>query len=736
MGVEPEDLGVSTTSRTYANAVDRRIDRINDLLSAFMLAISQRLSMGDVTRRGNRVEHDLNAYMRSNPTERWNTYSVAHAIGALTVDEIRARETLPPLSTQDETPAEPAVPAAVAAAGNVVALRMADAQLQFVDLPVYGFTVDSGSRTIEGIAVPYGKVGNKMGLGFRFERGSIQFGDVSRVKLLRDHDFTRAIGYATDIKDTPQGLKVKFQLGRGPLADEALQGAEDRILDGFSIGVDFDMSADTVPDQKNRGGVLVRRADLKEVSLLAMPAFDDARVTRVAASLDGGTSMETCTACGHQHAAGAPCVQPVAAPALVGAGVQFNQGGQAQPPAVPPAPGAPAQQPGQLFQLPAGMNLAQLQGLQGLAALMGGQVPAQPAAQPPAEPAPTVVNPTRLQAGTEVTEPPSYWIDRGGNLRPGKWDFSQDLFRAFGGDVAAHDRAIEFVRAQFDVNTGNVDELNPTRQRPDMYVDQKDFTYPVWDSIDKGTLTDITPFTFPKFNSAAGLVGAHTEGVEPSSGTFTTTSQTVTPTANSGKAKITRETWDQGGNPQVSGLIWKQMVKGWYEGLEAAAVALLEAASPTVIDFSGTPGLADDDLDQAITAAFAALQFIRGGFRMNTGFTQIDLYKALVAAKDGQGRRLYPAIGPTNAMGTVRSRFAALDVNGVLMLPAWALAASGTVSANSYLFDNADVHGWASTPQRLEFNIEVAHVYLGIWGYKATAISDITGVRRISYDPQ
>jgi hypothetical protein len=294
---------------------------------------------------------------------------------------------------------------------------------------------------------------------------------------------------------------------------------------------------------------------------------------------------------------------------------------------------------------------------------------------------------------------------------------------------------MEFVSAQFDVVGSNVDELNPTRQRPDLYVDQRAFRYPVWDAINKGTLPDVTPFTFPKFNSASGLVAAHSEGIEPSSGSFTTTGQTVTPTAISGKAKISRETWDQGGNPQISNLIWRQMLKGWYEALEAAAVAVLDAATPTAIDMSGTPGLADDDLDQALTSAFASLQFVRGGFSMNNLFAQIDLYKALVAATDDNGRRLYPALGPQNATGTVSGRFASLDINGVTALPAWALAATGTVAASSYLFDSDSVHGWASAPQRLDFNIEVANVYIGIWGYKATAISDINGVREVIYDP-
>ena len=127
---------------------------------------------------------------------------------------------------------------------------------------------------------------------------------------------------------------------------------------------------------------------------------------------------------------------------------------------------------------------------------------------------------------------------------------------------------------------------------------------------------------------------------------------------------------------------------------------------------------------------------VRGGFTMDNMFTQIDLYKALVGATSADGRRLYPAIGPTNATGTVASRFGSLDINGVTALPAWALAATGTVVASSYLFDSGSVHGWASAPQRLTIDMtEVANVYIGIWGYKATAISDTAGVREILYDP-
>ena len=195
-------------------------------------------------------------------------------------------------------------------------------------------------------------------------------------------------------------------------------------------------------------------------------------------------------------------------------------------------------------------------------------------------------------------------------------------------------------RPRFDIDTGNVANANPARNRPDMYVDQRKFTTPLYDAIHKGSLPDLTPFMFPKFNSASGLVADHVEGVEPTPGAFDMTSQTVTPSAMSGKVEITREVWDQGGNPQVSGLIWNKMVYAYYQALETKAVAILDAATPTAIPL--TAGAADDDLVNELESAIAGLQFVAGGNTFNFGAAQQDLYKKLAAAVDSTGRKLLP----------------------------------------------------------------------------------------------
>jgi len=715
-GLDPEELGVSTTSRTYANVNDRRLDKINDTLSFYMRAITDRLSMPDCTPRGHVVEFDLRGYLKPNPTERWSVYKIGFEMvdedgrRAITIDEIREAEgweaadaaavPAPAESIDaDESPGVGDEMPAGAAAWRVPAGAQFDGAPRRVtfDAELVGFAADAASRTVSGVIVPFGKPAPQGGLTLVFRRGGVSWGDPSRVKLLRDHDPKQALGYATEIKETASGIVATFKLGRSPAADDALRDAEDKVLDGLSIGVDFDASVDLAPMPRKAGWFAVMRSTLRETSMTAVPAFDDARVTKVAAARSGGT-ME-CQQCGTVHAADVACPTPA------------------------PTTGPPAAAPAATFTQEDVQRIAR-EAVAEFARSQGAGTR-------------EVVDPTRPPV-VEVREGPSYRFDRKGNLMPAAHEFSADIIAGLrDGDRAAYDRVMTFARAQFDVITTDVNELNPTPNRPEMYVDQRDFRYPVWNAISKGGLTDITPFTFPKFNSAGSLVGNHTEGTEPSSGTFTVTNQTVTPTAKSGKAKISRETWDQGGNPQIGNLIWQQMVKGLNEAYEAAAVAVLDAATPTSLgSFTAGGGTTGQTLAREMRRYLSALHFVRGGFSMTDAFTQIDLYQHLAGAEDDTGRALFPAVGPSNADGTVDNRWQAINVNGVNFLPAWALAATGSVAASSYLFDRDSVHGWASAPQRLTIDsIEVANVYIGLWAYVATAISDINGVREVIYDP-
>jgi HK97 family phage prohead protease len=704
IGVDPYELGLPVASTPYSNVQDRRKDKINDVLAPFMRAITDRLSMPDVTKRGYAVRFDLNDYMKANATERANVQKTYKDMGVMDADEIREAEGMPgpapkpaqePATAPAEEPApEPEGADAAAAPGHTFD---GPSTLTF-DMEVTGFSVDRESRVIEGLALPYGRVAGKGGLKYKFAKDSLQWGEVSRVKMLRDHDSTQLLGKALKLANTPAGLQVRFSVARGAEGDRALELAEDGVLDGMSVGVDFDFTADTEQDSRDKSVTLVRRADLREVSLTAMPAFDDARVTKVAASRDGE-----------------------------GAGMPEQTEPEVQATTTPPATG--------------GVTLSEEQ-FQAL--LSRGNT-----SQEPAE-GRQFVSATRRTATTAVNEGLPYRFDRSGkNFEPRQvHDFATDVVtmlkrRDFDGDQTdAGRRVVAFMGAQFAVSTGNVDETTPVIQRPDMYVDQREYRTPLWNFVNKGAPPNgVQPFTFPKYNTSSGLVGDHTEGTEPTGGGFTTTGQTVTPTALSGKAYINREVWDMGGNPAVSTLIWNQMVRGYREGLESATATFLNTLTAAT-DITIPAGASDETLAAAWEAALADLQFIRG-FDFEAFALEKELYKKFAAARDTSERPLYPILNPMNANGQARTRFQTLDLAGVTGVPSWALASTAGSPNNSWLFDPSVVWGWATAPQRLEFDgasddnttvAPVAKIGIGIWGYKAFANTDIGGVRQVIYD--
>ena len=103
-GVDPEDLGVSTTSRTYQNAEQRRLDLLDFTLAAYRSAMEQRLSMNDVTPRGYRAKVNVDGFLRSDTKTRMETYKIGLEVDAYTPEEIRELEDRPPIKRAGEIP--------------------------------------------------------------------------------------------------------------------------------------------------------------------------------------------------------------------------------------------------------------------------------------------------------------------------------------------------------------------------------------------------------------------------------------------------------------------------------------------------------------------------------------------------------------------------------------------------------------------------------------------------------
>jgi len=96
--------------------------------------------------------------------------------------------------------------------------------------------------------------------------------------LLLEHDRTRPIGKLVDITADDAGIQATFKVAGTIAGDDSLLEAAEGLRDGFSVGVVVD-DWDT-----NKGVMQVKASRLMEVSLVAEPAIQSARVSEIAAS--------------------------------------------------------------------------------------------------------------------------------------------------------------------------------------------------------------------------------------------------------------------------------------------------------------------------------------------------------------------------------------------------------------------------------------------------------------------
>ena len=139
-------------------------------------------------------------------------------------------------------------------------------------------TAEAASRTITGVAVPYGETANLGGTVYTFTAGSLTQAR-QRTPLLLGHDRNRPIGVLVDLVDTPGGALARFSVDAGAEGDLALAQAASGSRGGLSIGAEI-VDGTTGAD----GVVTVTAASLLEVSLVSIPAFAGADVMQVAAS--------------------------------------------------------------------------------------------------------------------------------------------------------------------------------------------------------------------------------------------------------------------------------------------------------------------------------------------------------------------------------------------------------------------------------------------------------------------
>ena len=137
-------------------------------------------------------------------------------------------------------------------------------------------------RTISGVAVPFDRPTDVGGYRESFTRGAfartIAEKGAGRVKALAQHATgVLPIGRASLLREDPAGLYAELRISRTQLGDEVLALVEDGALDGLSIGF-VPLRAVHNPST----GVLERtEVRLDEVSIVAFPAYDGARVAAI-----------------------------------------------------------------------------------------------------------------------------------------------------------------------------------------------------------------------------------------------------------------------------------------------------------------------------------------------------------------------------------------------------------------------------------------------------------------------
>jgi len=135
-------------------------------------------------------------------------------------------------------------------------------------------------REISGKIVPLGtgEVGNTNLGAYTFETGSIEVGDVSKIKLLSQHDMKKPIGRMTAAETRADGIYATFKLSRSTSGNDALVMAQEGLVTGLIIG------AEIIASKPSRDGhIVVSAAKLKEVSLVTEPAFKSAHILEIAA---------------------------------------------------------------------------------------------------------------------------------------------------------------------------------------------------------------------------------------------------------------------------------------------------------------------------------------------------------------------------------------------------------------------------------------------------------------------
>lgn len=625
--------------------------------------------------------------------------------------------------------------------------------------------VDVDKRTITGLIVPFGKVGQLSVGRLRFSAGKLTWSDPRRVKQLREHDQHDSVGYAIDLHedvDGPQGpgIYATFYIPEGDNGDRALAEAANGIRDGFSVGVQLDDATLLNLRRVKAGGVVDGAGVIREVSLVSIPAFDDARIA--AAGADLVVSAWTTTS---------GTASPTPDPSAAGAGLTTASTGgtmftedqrrrlTALLTASSPLTNAEAAELGQLTQL------ATAAGVTITGATITGELeitePDAGAGGPDAGAAgaAAAAAATGAQAGATVTGPAVIPAVAGAALvtaEPSTYDFSggnslvRDLFDgAQRRNAEAQERVERFNAELRDQNPASIAALmtaaatrgdvdgagtdlpnvwQPSPNRPDLMRALVDVKRPIVSRLSRVPITNAQPFSIPKVGEFSG-VGPHTEG-QPHrpAGTLSLSGDTVTPTATSGAWEVSRELLDAA-TPALDRIAVRAMLRDYQRQTEGKVVALFDA-------LAADPLRHVYGVNTAMALRVAMLNFVNDDDEPGDLFAlSKGLLGVISADVDATDRAQLPFVGHSNALGSVSAGYTGLTVDGHDLVRAARLdagIADPNVAGSTGVIARTEGILWAeSAVQQFRFDevLGPGVIKLALWAYSGAAILDTDDVQ-------
>lgn len=144
---------------------------------------------------------------------------------------------------------------------------------------------DENSRTIQGYAVKWGKKSHKIANRFveQFQKGA--FSETlanDEQRALWSHDNAKVLGRTKNntlrLSEDDIGLRFELDLPNTTLGNDALESVKRGDIDGVSFGF---RALEQDWENRSRNDILrnVKKANLFEISLVGVPAYEDSEVS-------------------------------------------------------------------------------------------------------------------------------------------------------------------------------------------------------------------------------------------------------------------------------------------------------------------------------------------------------------------------------------------------------------------------------------------------------------------------